>query len=94
MQYKTGKLGQAEYEAEVQAYITYAIKEQEKMGVDVLVHGEPERTDMCAAPSSAPIPPLPPVLPRPGSGRKSEGFFSPRSLGCGLAFCKGVPLTW
>ena len=27
-------------------YMQYAISEQEKMGMDVLVHGEPERTDM------------------------------------------------
>ena len=26
----------------------YAIREQERIGLDVLVHGEPERTDMCA----------------------------------------------
>ena len=26
----------------------YAIDIQEKLGLDVLVHGEPERSDMCA----------------------------------------------
>ena len=26
----------------------YAVDIQEKIGLDVLVHGEPERSDMCA----------------------------------------------
>lgn len=28
----------------------YANDEQERIGLDVFVHGEPERTDMCALP--------------------------------------------
>lgn len=30
-------------------YMKYANDEQERIGLDVFVHGEPERTDMCAA---------------------------------------------
>ena len=31
---------------QVNEYMKYAISEQERIGVDVLVHGEPERSDM------------------------------------------------
>ena len=48
LQWKKGTLSDAQYEQEVNDYMKYAIEEQEKMGMDVLVHGEPERTDMCA----------------------------------------------
>ena len=48
LQWKKGTLSDEKYEAEVNDYMKYAIEEQEKMGMDVLVHGEPERTDMCA----------------------------------------------
>lgn len=34
------------YEQEIKDYIAFSIREQEALGVDVLVHGEPERTDM------------------------------------------------
>lgn len=44
--HKKGQLSDADYEKEVNEYMTYAIKEQERIGVDVLVHGEPERSDM------------------------------------------------
>lgn len=44
--HKKGQLSNADYETEVNEYMTYAIKEQERIGVDVLVHGEPERSDM------------------------------------------------
>lgn len=44
--HKKGQLSDAAYEKEVNEYMTYAIKEQERIGVDVLVHGEPERSDM------------------------------------------------
>ena len=36
----------ADYDAEIGALITDAIGWQERMGLDVLVHGEFERTDM------------------------------------------------
>ena len=44
--FKKGQLSAADYEKEINDYIKYAITEQERIGVDVLVHGEPERTDM------------------------------------------------
>lgn len=44
--HKKGQLNDADYEKEVNEYMTFAIKEQERIGVDVLVHGEPERSDM------------------------------------------------
>ena len=44
--HKKNQLSDADYEKEVNEYMTYAIKEQERIGVDVLVHGEPERSDM------------------------------------------------
>ena len=44
--HKKGTLSSADYEKEVNDYMKYAITEQERIGVDVLVHGEPERTDM------------------------------------------------
>ena len=31
---------------QVNDYMKYAVEEQERIGIDVLVHGEPERTDM------------------------------------------------
>ena len=31
---------------QVNQYMDYAISMQEKIGLDVLVHGEPERSDM------------------------------------------------
>ena len=41
-----GDLTQAAYEAAMQKEIAYAIQQQEQLGLDVLVHGEAERTDM------------------------------------------------
>jgi 5-methyltetrahydropteroyltriglutamate--homocysteine methyltransferase len=41
-----GRLGAAEYEARIEAEIARVIGEQERLGLDVLVHGEPERNDM------------------------------------------------
>ncbi|MDP4509485.1 5-methyltetrahydropteroyltriglutamate--homocysteine S-methyltransferase [Nonomuraea turcica] len=41
-----GTLTQAEYERRVEAEIEHAIRVQERLGLDVLVHGEPERNDM------------------------------------------------
>ncbi len=44
--FKKHSITAAEYEAKMQAEIEYAIREQEKLGLDVLVHGEAERNDM------------------------------------------------
>ena len=41
-----GEIGEGEYEHEVDRLITQAISWQEAKGIDVLVHGEFERTDM------------------------------------------------
>jgi 5-methyltetrahydropteroyltriglutamate--homocysteine methyltransferase len=45
-QVKTGKITEAEYVARMRAEIDDVIARQEAMGLDVLVHGEPERNDM------------------------------------------------
>ena len=44
--YKAGQISAADYEKQMQAQIKYTIEKQEQYGLDVLVHGEPERTDM------------------------------------------------
>ena len=44
--YRLGKLDEAEYVAAMQAEIRHAVAVQEKLGLDVLVHGEAERNDM------------------------------------------------
>ncbi|WP_350346982.1 5-methyltetrahydropteroyltriglutamate--homocysteine S-methyltransferase [Agromyces sp. G08B096] len=41
-----GELTEAEYTAEMRAEIERVIRLQEELGLDVLVHGEPERNDM------------------------------------------------
>jgi 5-methyltetrahydropteroyltriglutamate--homocysteine methyltransferase len=41
-----GALTEAEYNAEIDKQIAYAIGIQEALGLDILVHGEAERTDM------------------------------------------------
>lgn len=41
-----GKQSTADYEQAMQKEISYAIEQQEQLGLDVLVHGEAERTDM------------------------------------------------
>lgn len=46
LQYRRGDLDEAGYQREMQKHIEYAIAEQEKLGLDVLVHGEAERNDM------------------------------------------------
>ena len=46
VQYKKGNLSQAEYQRKIDAHIAECIKIQEEIGLDVLVHGEFERTDM------------------------------------------------
>ncbi|RYJ25365.1 5-methyltetrahydropteroyltriglutamate-- homocysteine methyltransferase [Streptomyces sp. L-9-10] len=43
---RTGRIGTAGYEERIKAEIGEVISFQEKTGIDVLVHGEPERNDM------------------------------------------------
>ncbi|MGE3650101.1 MAG: 5-methyltetrahydropteroyltriglutamate--homocysteine S-methyltransferase [Reyranellaceae bacterium] len=45
-QFKAGKLDEAGYKQAMQAEIERSVREQEKLGLDVLVHGEAERNDM------------------------------------------------
>ena len=44
--FKKGELSAADYEAAMKKEIAYCVAEQEKLGIDVLVHGEAERNDM------------------------------------------------
>jgi len=44
--FKRGELGQPDYEAAMRREIGEAVREQEALGLDVLVHGEAERNDM------------------------------------------------
>ncbi|QGZ40530.1 methionine synthase (B12-independent) [Pseudoduganella flava] len=44
--FKRGELAAAAYEAAMHAEIEHAIRQQEALGLDVLVHGEAERNDM------------------------------------------------
>ncbi|RXJ86407.1 5-methyltetrahydropteroyltriglutamate--homocysteine S-methyltransferase [Arcobacter sp. CECT 8985] len=44
--YKTGTILKDEYESNIKDYIDDCISFQESIGLDVLVHGEPERNDM------------------------------------------------
>ncbi|KPQ27972.1 MAG: 5-methyltetrahydropteroyltriglutamate--homocysteine S-methyltransferase [Marinobacter excellens HL-55] len=46
LQYRKGELTGPAYTQKMQAEIAHCIREQEKLGLDVLVHGEPERNDM------------------------------------------------
>jgi 5-methyltetrahydropteroyltriglutamate--homocysteine methyltransferase len=43
---RAGELSESDYLAFVQGQVAEAIEEQERLGLDVLVHGEPERNDM------------------------------------------------
>ena len=45
-QFKNGKVTEQEYRQAMQSAIEEAVREQEKLGLDVLVHGEAERNDM------------------------------------------------
>ncbi|NYI01428.1 5-methyltetrahydropteroyltriglutamate--homocysteine S-methyltransferase [Cupriavidus plantarum] len=45
-QYKAGALDAARYQAAMEAEIARSVREQEALGLDVLVHGEAERNDM------------------------------------------------
>jgi 5-methyltetrahydropteroyltriglutamate--homocysteine methyltransferase len=44
--FKNGVIDSAEYDRVIREYITDSIRRQESIGLDVLVHGEPERNDM------------------------------------------------
>ncbi len=44
--FRTGKLSEAEYEEALKGHIADAVKRQEALDLDVLVHGEAERNDM------------------------------------------------
>ena len=44
--FRKQEISAAEYTAKMQAEIQHAVREQEKLGLDVLVHGEAERNDM------------------------------------------------
>lgn len=45
-EFKTGRLDENSYQAAMRAEIERSVREQEKLGLDVLVHGEAERNDM------------------------------------------------
>jgi 5-methyltetrahydropteroyltriglutamate--homocysteine methyltransferase len=45
-QFKAGELDEAGYKAAMRAEIARSVREQEALGLDVLVHGEAERNDM------------------------------------------------
>ncbi|MGB3069147.1 MAG: 5-methyltetrahydropteroyltriglutamate--homocysteine S-methyltransferase [Ottowia sp.] len=45
-EYKAGRLDEARYRAEMKKEIERSVREQEALGLDVLVHGEAERNDM------------------------------------------------
>ena len=45
-EHKSGKLDEASYQAQMKKEIERAVREQEELGLDVLVHGEAERNDM------------------------------------------------
>ena len=44
--FKAGQISQADYQAAMHAEIERSVREQEALGLDVLVHGEAERNDM------------------------------------------------
>lgn len=44
--HRRGEIGSAAYQAAMEAEITLAVRKQEALGLDVLVHGEAERNDM------------------------------------------------
>ncbi len=44
--FKKSTISQKDYEAKMKAYIDECVSFQEKCGLDILVHGEPERNDM------------------------------------------------
>ncbi|HFQ80672.1 MAG TPA: 5-methyltetrahydropteroyltriglutamate--homocysteine S-methyltransferase, partial [Desulfobacterales bacterium] len=44
--YRRGEIDREKYRQAMKEYIEFAVRQQEKEGLDVLVHGEPERNDM------------------------------------------------
>ncbi|QOJ21713.1 MAG: 5-methyltetrahydropteroyltriglutamate--homocysteine S-methyltransferase [Gammaproteobacteria bacterium] len=44
--FRAGRLSEADYRHAMQQEIEHCVREQEALGLDVLVHGEPERNDM------------------------------------------------
>ncbi|GGC83191.1 5-methyltetrahydropteroyltriglutamate--homocysteine S-methyltransferase [Marinobacter halophilus] len=46
LRFRKGELAAKDYLAQMQSEIARCIREQERLGLDVLVHGEPERNDM------------------------------------------------
>ena len=46
LQFRKGELSEQAYIEQMRAEIVRCVEEQEKLGLDVLVHGEPERNDM------------------------------------------------
>lgn len=44
--FKKGEISKEQYESEIKKYIDECVEFQEQIGLDVLVHGEPERNDM------------------------------------------------
>jgi 5-methyltetrahydropteroyltriglutamate--homocysteine methyltransferase len=44
--FKKGDISEQQYAADMRQHIQYAIRQQEELGLDVLVHGEAERNDM------------------------------------------------
>ncbi|MFO5897371.1 5-methyltetrahydropteroyltriglutamate--homocysteine S-methyltransferase, partial [Pseudomonas aeruginosa] len=46
LDFKKGNLGASHYRTGIAEHIKQAIVEQERLGLDVLVHGEAERNDM------------------------------------------------
>ena len=46
LNYKKGEINKVQYEEGIKTYIRDCVKFQEEIGIDVLVHGEPERNDM------------------------------------------------
>ncbi|ABJ90502.1 5-methyltetrahydropteroyltriglutamate--homocysteine S-methyltransferase [Buchnera aphidicola] len=46
LDYKNKKINQLDYEKQIKIHIKKNIIQQEQLGLDVLVHGEPERNDM------------------------------------------------
>ena len=44
--FKAGRISQSEYEHAMRAFVAESVQVQEDLGLDVLVHGEPERNDM------------------------------------------------
>jgi len=46
LQHRKGELSDADYRKAMEAEIAHVVREQERLDIDVLVHGEPERNDM------------------------------------------------